>query len=242
MQPSTNPGRVEPSQPDAIRVAHDVNQAIYDALTPQPVEPARYDLTLVPRRDWTASEADWDQQLTAIFRAVRQRYPVLLGRPTQQDVRATLTLPMSTTHQLIVGRIFSPSFRPTGRSDIRRDGHAALEDRRWRLDGHGKDAALLNRQQVDFEVHRAIVETLVPQRIAEDDYNVRLKPSNCTDCPAAWARELVRIRAALRRKYGRLTAEDNPAEATATYDQPLCNTKDCIVEEILGAAIWFPRG
>lgn len=97
--------------PDPIAVAHDVNQTMYDTLTPHPVEFDRYDLALVPQDDWTATRVGWAEQLTAIFQAVRQKYPVLPPRPSQRDVAATLMLPLSTTHQLIVGRIFSPSLR-----------------------------------------------------------------------------------------------------------------------------------
>jgi hypothetical protein len=97
--------------PDPVTVAHDVNQTMYDTLTPNPVEAEKYDLGLVPQDDWTATKPDWAEQLTAIFRAVRAKYPVLPLRPTQRDVAATVTLPLSTTHQLIVGRIFSPSLR-----------------------------------------------------------------------------------------------------------------------------------
>jgi hypothetical protein len=97
--------------PDPITVAHDVNQTMYETLTPNPVEAEKYDLALVPLDDWTATAPDWENQLTAIFRAVRAKYPVLPPRPTQRDVAATVTLPLATTHQLIVGRIFSPSLR-----------------------------------------------------------------------------------------------------------------------------------
>lgn len=97
--------------PDPIAVAHDVNQTMYDTLTPNPVDIEKYDLGLVPQDDWTPSKPDWAEQLTAIFQAVRRKYPVLPPRPSQRDVTATMTLPLSTTHQLIVGRIFSPSLR-----------------------------------------------------------------------------------------------------------------------------------
>jgi hypothetical protein len=97
--------------PDPIIVAHDVNQTMYDTLTPEPLEFDRYDLALVPQEDWTATRLNWAEQLTAIFQAVRRKYPVLPPRPSQRDVAATVTLPLSTTHQLIVGRIFSPSLR-----------------------------------------------------------------------------------------------------------------------------------
>jgi hypothetical protein len=98
-------------QPDAIRVADDVNQAMFDVLTPQPIEPARYGLALMPQRDWQASGEDWSAQLIAIFQAVRRRYPVLAQQPSPQDAMATLMLPLSGTHQLIVGRIFAPCLR-----------------------------------------------------------------------------------------------------------------------------------
>jgi hypothetical protein len=222
----------EPSshlQPDAIRVAHDVNQAMFDVLTPHPVEPRHYSLDLIPRLAWGANEATWEQQLGAVFQAARPRYPVLAQRPTQQDVAATLPVPISFTHHLIVGRIFSPH--------VRTGIHHALPSQ---IDP-GRDS-MPSRQQIDFDVHRAIVQTLVPRRVAEDAYSVRLTPASCTECPDSWAGELSSIRRTLRQKYARLDIADVHAAAAATYDQPLANTKDRIVEEILGASIWFPRG
>lgn len=97
--------------PDPIAVAHDVNQTMYDTLTPKPVDAEKYDLALVPQEDWAATKSDWAEHLTAMFQAVRKKYPVLPPRPSQQDIAATLSLPLATTHQLIVGRIFSPSLR-----------------------------------------------------------------------------------------------------------------------------------
>lgn len=97
--------------PDPIAVAHDVNQTMYDTLTPKPVDAEKYDLALIPQEDWAATRPDWAEQLTAMFQAVRKKYPVLPPRPSEQDIAATLSLPLSTTHQLIVGRIFSPSLR-----------------------------------------------------------------------------------------------------------------------------------
>ena len=76
--------------PDPIAVAHDVNQTMYDTLTPDPVEFDRYDLALVPQDDWTATRVGWAEQLTAIFQAVRQKYPVLPPRPSQRDVAAKI--------------------------------------------------------------------------------------------------------------------------------------------------------
>lgn len=111
MQTSTASERAALMMPDPITVAHDVNQSMYDTLTPRPVEAEIYDLALVPNEDWTVNSPDWAEQLTAIFQAVRRKYPVLPPRPSQQDIAATMTLPLSTTHQLIVGRIFSPSLR-----------------------------------------------------------------------------------------------------------------------------------
>jgi hypothetical protein len=231
MQTLTNQGRPEQPQPDAIRVAHDVNQAMYDVLTPHPVEPGQYDLALVPQHGWSASENDWATQLTAIFQRVRRKYPVLAQRPSSQDVTATLIVPISFTHQLVVGRIFAPSVRPGG-----------LQAHRSRPVECCKAASTSSRLQIDFDVHRAIVQTLVPRRIAEDEYSVRLKPSSCAGCPDSWARDLTDIQAALRKKYGRLEIADVFAAAASTYNQPLSNTKDRIVEEILGAGIWFPIG
>lgn len=226
MQSLTN---LDGHQPDAIRVAHDVNQAMFDVLTPAPIEPGDYDLALVPRQAWQASESDWEMQLTAIFRAVRLNYRVLAQRPSSHDVTATLPVPLSFTHQLIVGRIFSPSvrFAPHHRS------RAGIAERR---------DSMPSPQQVDFDVHRAIVQTLVPRRVAEDAYSVGLKPSSYTACRDNWASDLSDIQGTLRRKYVRLEIADMRATAAVTYNQPLANTKDRIVEEILGAGVWFPRG
>ena len=226
-------------QPDAIRVADDVNQAMFDVLTPQPIEPARYDLALMPQRDWQASGEDWSAQLIAIFQAVRRRYPVLAQQPSPQDAMATLMLPLSGTHQLIVGRIFAPCLR-NGNTLLTRPGHANA----WRQrPGDGPERSTMpNRLQIDFDVHRAMVQTLVPHRIAEDAYSIGLKPSSYTACRDHWASDLSDIRGTLRCKYARLDAADVKATAAVTYDQPLANTKDRIVEEILEAGVWFPRG
>lgn len=97
--------------PDPIGVAHDVNQAMYETLTPNPIEPEKYDLSLIPQEDWGASQNSWSLQFAAVLRAVRKKYPMLPPRPSARDVAATLNVPLSTTHQLIVGRIFSPSLR-----------------------------------------------------------------------------------------------------------------------------------
>lgn len=102
---------LELMMPDPIGVAHDVNQAIYDTLTPDPIAADLYDLCLVPQEAWGAGAGTWTLQLTAIFKAVREKYPVLPHRPTPRDIAATLNVPLSTTHQLIVGRIFSPQLR-----------------------------------------------------------------------------------------------------------------------------------
>jgi hypothetical protein len=226
MQSSTN---LDGHQPDATGVAHDVNQAMFDVLTPSPVEPEKYDLALVPRQAWQANETDWEMQLTAIFRAVRLKYPVL-ARPSEYDVTATLPVPISFTHQLIVGRIFSPSVRFVPHHGPRAGSSAERKQ------------PMPSLQQVDFDVHRAIVQTLVPRRVAEDAYSVGLKPSSYTACRDHWATDLSDIHGALRRKYAGLEIADVKATAAVTYDQPLANTKDRIVEEILGAGVWFPRG
>ena len=116
--------------PDPVVVAHDVNQAIFDTLTPNPVPPESYDLGMMPHDDWSASLAAWTVHLQAIFQAVQQKYPVLPSRPTPQDVSATLVLPLSTTHQLIVGRIFSPSLRHRLKQRILTDSRRPLASAR----------------------------------------------------------------------------------------------------------------
>lgn len=104
-------GRAATMVPDPVIVSHDVNQAIFDTLTPSPVPPQKYDLGIVPQQYWSAIEAGWADHLTAIFQAVQRKYPVLPTRPSPEDILATMALPLATTHQLIVGRIFSPSLR-----------------------------------------------------------------------------------------------------------------------------------
>ena len=228
MQSLTN---LDGHQPDAIRVAHDLNQAMFDVLTPSPIEPGEYDLAPVPRQAWLANETDWEMQLTAIYRAVRLKYPVLAQRPSSHDVTATLSVPIAFTHQLIVGRIFSPSVRFVPHHHGSRAGSSTE-----------RKQPMPSLQQVDFDVHRAIVQTLVPRRVAEDAYSVGLKPSSYTASRDHWATDLSDIHGALRRKYASLEIANVKATAAVTYDQPLANTKDRIVEEILGAGVWFPRG
>jgi len=99
-----------------------------------------------------------------------------------------------------------------------------------------------NRLQIDYDVNRAMFEVLVPAAIAEDEYNVRLKPSSWNPSPEPWASQLLHIHDALRKKYAPLIAEDIRARAVNTYDRPLAVTRDSIVDDILRAGLWFPIG
>jgi predicted nucleic-acid-binding protein len=99
-----------------------------------------------------------------------------------------------------------------------------------------------NRMQVSYDVNRAMFHVLVPTLIPEDEYNVGLRPSNLNIGREPWADQLSAIFEALRAKYAQLHAEDIRTEAVRTYDRPLADTRDHIVDEILLAGIWFPTG
>lgn len=99
-----------------------------------------------------------------------------------------------------------------------------------------------NRIQVNYDVNRAMFHVLVPTLIPEDEYNVGLKPSNLNIGPEPWADRLSAIFGTLRTKYVQLHAEDIRTRAVKTYDRPLADTRDRIVEEILLAGLWFPTG
>lgn len=105
-----------------------------------------------------------------------------------------------------------------------------------------KRTVMLNRSHVAYDVHRAMVEVLVPAVVAEDEYNVRLTPSTWLSSPESWAEQLLQIHRALRRKYVPLTAVDIRARAVNTYDRPLADTRDRLVDEFLRVGIWFPIG
>ncbi|HEX6119901.1 MAG TPA: hypothetical protein VFZ03_10680 [Dongiaceae bacterium] len=99
-----------------------------------------------------------------------------------------------------------------------------------------------NRTQVNYDVNRVMFHVLVPTLIAEDEYNVDLKPSSWNHDPEPWAKQLAEIFAALRMKYAQLHEDDVRVKAVTTYDRPLADTRDSIVDEILVAGLWFPRG
>lgn len=99
-----------------------------------------------------------------------------------------------------------------------------------------------NRMQVNYDVNRVMFHVLVPTLIPEDEYNVCLKPSNLNIGPEPWADQLSAILEALRTKYAQLHAEDVRTKAVRTYDRPLADIRDSIVDEILVADLWFPTG
>jgi len=99
-----------------------------------------------------------------------------------------------------------------------------------------------NRVQINYDVNRAMFHALVPTLIPEDEYNIGLKPSNWNTGPEPWANQLSAIFAALRLKYARLHANDIVQRAEHTYDRPLADIRDSIVDEILVADLWFPTG
>lgn len=98
---------------------------------------------------------------------------------------------------------------------------------------------MLNRLHVDYDVNRAMFDVLVPAVVAEDEYNVNLTPSTWLPGPEPWADRLLQIHRALRRKYVPLTAVDIRARAVNTYDRPLADTRDKLVDEFLRVGIWF---
>lgn len=99
-----------------------------------------------------------------------------------------------------------------------------------------------NRLQVNYDVNRAMFEVLVPAVVAEDEYNVGLAPSTWLPGPEPWAERLVQIHRALRRKYVPLTAMDIRARAINTYDRPLADTRDRLVDEFVRVGMLFPIG
>jgi hypothetical protein len=99
-----------------------------------------------------------------------------------------------------------------------------------------------NRTQVNYDVNRAMFHVLVPTLIPEDEYNVGLRPSSWNECPEPWAHQLSAIFEALRMKYALLHADDIRGKAVKTYNRPLADTRDRIVDEILVAGLWFPMG
>jgi hypothetical protein len=101
---------------------------------------------------------------------------------------------------------------------------------------------MLNRTQLNYDVNRAMFHVLVPTLIPEDEYNVELRPSNLNIGTEPWAHQLSAIFDTLRRKYGQLHAEDIRIKAVNTYDRPLADIRDGIVNEILLADLWFPNG
>lgn len=101
---------------------------------------------------------------------------------------------------------------------------------------------MLNRVQINYDVNRAIFHVLVPTLIPEDEYNVGLRPSSWNHDPEPWADQLSAILATLRTKYAQLHAEDIRMKAENTYDRPLADTRDGIVDEILIGGMWFPTG
>ena len=99
-----------------------------------------------------------------------------------------------------------------------------------------------NRMQINYDVNKAMFHVLVPTLIPEDEYNVGLTPSNWNIGPEPWANQLSAILAALRSKYAQLHAENVRLKAETTYERPLADTMDSIVDEILVAGLWFPNG
>jgi hypothetical protein len=99
-----------------------------------------------------------------------------------------------------------------------------------------------NRMQIYYDVNRVMFHVLVPTLIPEDEYNVGLRPSTLNIGPEPWANQLSEIFAALRAKYAQLHAEDIRTKAVKSYDRPLADTRDSIVDEILVAGTWFPTG
>jgi hypothetical protein len=99
-----------------------------------------------------------------------------------------------------------------------------------------------NRMQVNYDVNRAMFHVLVPTLIPEDEYNIGLRPSNLNIGPEPWADQLSAIFEALRAKYAQLHADDVRIKAVTSYNRPLADIRDSIVDEILVADLWFPTG
>lgn len=99
-----------------------------------------------------------------------------------------------------------------------------------------------NRTQINYDVNKVMFHVLVPTLIPEDEYDVGLTPSDWNIGPEPWAHQLSTIFEALRTKYAQLHTEDLRLIAETTYQRPLADTMDSIVDEILVADLWFPNG
>jgi hypothetical protein len=99
-----------------------------------------------------------------------------------------------------------------------------------------------NRMQINYDVSKVMFHVLVPTLIPEDEYDVGLTPSDWNIGPEPWAYQLSTIFEALSTKYAQLNAEDIRLIAETTYQRPLADTMDSIVDEILVADLWFPNG
>jgi hypothetical protein len=99
-----------------------------------------------------------------------------------------------------------------------------------------------NRMQINYDVNKVMFHVLVPTLIPEDEYDVGLTPSDWNIGPEPWAYQLSTIFEALRAKYERLHAENIRLIAETTYQRPLADIMDSIVDEILVADLWFPNG
>jgi hypothetical protein len=94
-----------------------------------------------------------------------------------------------------------------------------------------------NRTEVNYDVNKAMFHVLVPTLIPEDEYNVGLAPSDWNIGAEPWANRLSAIFAALHAKYAQLRAEHSHLGAETTYERPLADTMDRIVDEILVAGV-----
>jgi len=101
---------------------------------------------------------------------------------------------------------------------------------------------MFNRMQINYDVNKAMFHVLVPTLIPEDEYSVELRPSSLNIGPEPWAHQLSAILNNLRCKYAQLHAVDIRIRAVNTYDRPLSDIRDSIVNEIVFAGLWFPNG
>lgn len=85
------------------QITRDVNDAIIDALTPNPIRREDFKITLKPK-SW-AGKVGWRLQLTAIRRELKPKYKGFLSTPTTDQVNETYDEELSETRGQLIDEI-----------------------------------------------------------------------------------------------------------------------------------------